>query len=97
MAITAAGERAVVPVPPLNGNAHRDCWLSHRSLRGASRAILGALFHRPNGADAARPCSHTRYEYSGDSGTRSAPLRRAGVIEGGNGEVMRSSAVLLEA
>jgi hypothetical protein len=83
--------------PPLAGDALRSYWLNHPSLGKRERAILAALLDRPNGAEAAWICSHTGYEYSGGFRNALSALRTAGLIEGGNGDVMRASAVLLDA
>ena len=89
MRITAAGlDRG--PFDPLpTGRALLDYWLAHPSFGKAERAILGALVDHPGGLTREQLCDATGYEFSGGFRNALGNLRRAGVMAGSNGGVMR--------
>lgn len=98
MYITQAGA-AHGPFKPLPrpGAPLREYWLNHKLLGKAERAVIEVLARRPAGMGIEELAAQTGYEVGGGFRTRLSTLRTAGLIVGGNTEIMKLAPNLLSA
>lgn len=92
--ITDAGFAATPADAKLpQGDALRQHWLNQFGV--CEKAILTALLDKPDGLAITDLCAKTNYRPSGGFKNALSVLRTAGVLVGGNSEVMRASEELL--